>query len=157
MSPTNRPKAQAPAMIPSSYRAFNGRVHAVQREQGQFVVLAGDVDKGDVSKEALIVLTRELFGSEAAIFIYSTGSATLDDKRWRILVPLEQPVSFPRWNEAQEAFFNYMEDNGVPMDRSLAGAAQPVYLPNVPPERRDDDGTPLFYESYAYGEKGIAL
>ena len=101
--------------------------------------------------------TRALFGSDAAIFIYSTGSATPEDKRWRIIVPLRGPVSFKRWNEAQEAFFNYMEANGVQMDGALARAAQPVYLPNVPPGQRDENGEPVFYENYLMGEMGVFL
>jgi hypothetical protein len=157
MSPTSRPKAKAPAIIPSTYHAFNGREHAVQRAQGQFVALTGDIDKGNVSKADLVDQTRSLFGPEAAIFIYSTGSATPDDKRWRVIAPLNEPVPFARWNEAQEAFFRHMEASGVPMDWSLARAAQPVYLPNVPPERRNGGGEPLFYESYAHGEVGIPL
>lgn len=155
--PTSRPKARAPAFIPSIYNAFDARVHAVQQAQGQFVALTGDIDKGNVPIVDVIKLTRDLFGPASAIFIYSTGSATPDDKRWRIIVPLQEPVSFERWNEAQEAFFTYMEENGVLMDWSLARAGQPVYLPNVPPERRDENGEPLFYESYAYGDQGVPL
>jgi hypothetical protein len=155
--PTGNPKARAAAFIPSIYTAFDARVHAVQQAQGQFVALTGDIDKGNVPIADVIKLTRDFFGPASAIFIYSTGSATPDDKRWRIIVPLQEPVSFERWNEAQEAFFTYMEENGVLMDWSLARAGQPVYLPNVPLERRDTGGNPLFYESYAYGDQGVPL
>lgn len=155
--PTSRPKAGAPAFIPSTYNTFDARNHAVQRAQGQFVALTGDIDKGNVSLDVIIATTRELFGSDAATFTYSTGSATPLDKRWRVIVPILEPVLFARWNEAQEAFFDFMDANGIPMDRALLRAAQPVYLPNVPPERRDEDGNPLFYESYAYGDKGVPL
>lgn len=157
MAPKSVPKANAPAFIPSTYIAFDARNHLVQRERGQFVALTGDIDKGDVPLVDVITHTRVLFGSEAAIFIYSTGSATPQDKRWRIIAPLMEPVSFKRWNEAQEAVSNYMEANGVPMDRSLAKAGQPVFLPNVPPDRRDQHGQPNFYETYIAGERGIAL
>ena len=155
--PTSKPKARASAFIPSIYTAFDARVHAVQQSQGRFVALTGDIDKGNVPIADVIKLTRDFFGPASAIFIYSTGSATPDDKRWRIIVPLQEPISFERWNEAQEAFFTYMEENDVLMDWSLARAGQPVYLPNVPPERRDEDGNPLFYESSAYGDEGIPL
>jgi hypothetical protein len=155
--PTSRPKARAPAFIPSIYNSFDARCHAVQQAQGRFVALAGDIDKGNVSIVDVIKLTRDLFGPTSAIFIYSTGSATPEDKRWRIVAPLQEPVPFERWNEAQEAFFTYMEGNGVLMDWSLARAGQPVYLPNVPPKRRDENGEPLFYESYADGNEGVPL
>jgi hypothetical protein len=155
--PTRRAKACAPAFIPSIYNSFDARCHAVQQAQGRFVALAGDIDKGNVSIVDVIKLTRDLFGPTSAIFIYSTGSATPEDKRWRIVAPLQEPVPFERWNEAQEAFFTYMEGNGVLMDWSLARAGQPVYLPNVPPKRRDENGEPLFYQSYADGTEGVPL
>lgn len=157
MPPASNPKAKAPAFIPSMYAAPDARCHAVQRAQGQFVALTGDIDKGNVPLDRVSGLARQLFGEGTAVFVYSTGSATLDDKRWRIIVPLEEPVSFERWDEAQEAFFGYMERHGVPMDWSLARAAQPVYLPNVPPERRGEDGEPLFYQSCVEGEAGLCL
>jgi hypothetical protein len=157
MAPKSVPKANAPAFIPSTYMAFDARGHEAQRERGQFVALTGDIDKGNVPMVDVITHARVLFGSEAAIFIYSTGSATPEDKRWRIIAPLMEPVPFKRWNEAQEAFFAYMDANGVPMDRSLAKAGQPVFLPNVPRDRRDQHGQPNFYETYIAGEMGIAL
>jgi len=157
LTPTSNPKAHAPAFIPSIYNAFDARNHAVQRAQGQFVALTGDIDKGNVPLGGVVATTRELFGSEPAIFIYSTGSATAKDKRWRVIVPIVGPVPFARWNEAQEAFFDFMDTNGIPMDRALLRAAQPVYLPNVPLERRDEDGNPLFYESYTDGDEGVPL
>lgn len=157
MKPTSVPKANAPAFIPSIYVGFDARNHAVQRERGQFVALTGDIDKGNVPMVDVITRTRVLFGPEAAIFIYSTGSATPADKRWRIIAPLQEPVPFARWNEAQEAFFAYMEANGVQMDKKLALSGQPVFLPNVPRDRRDKQGQPNFYETYIAGEMGIAL
>jgi hypothetical protein len=155
--PTSKPKAKAPAFIPSSYYYFDAREHAVQRSEGMFVALVGDIDKGNVPMADITAYTRTLFGSEAAIFIYSTGSATPEDRRWRIIIPLFEPVPFERWNVGQEAFFGYMESNGVPMDRSLARSAQPVYLPNVPPNRRNANGSPLFYQFHLEGEEGVAL
>lgn len=157
MPPSNRLKAKAPAIIPSLYNEYDARDHSVQRQHGRFVALTGDIDKGNVPMARVIDVTRQIFGPDAAIFIYSTSSATADDKRWRIIVPLETPVSFERWNEAQEAFFRFMESNDVRMDWSLARAAQPVYLPNIPDGKRDEEGNPLFYESYVEGEKGVPL
>lgn len=157
MAPTSKSKANASAFIPSAYIAYDARNHAAQRERGRFVALTGDIDKGNVPMADIINHTRALFGSEAAIFVYSTGSATTGDKRWRIIAPLKKAVPFARWNEGQEAFFSYMEARGVPMDWKLALAGQPVFLPNIPPERRDADGMPLFYETYLAGEEGVTL
>ena len=157
VDPTNKPKAMAPAIIPSLYCGPDARNHGTQRKRGQYVALTGDIDKGNVPLERLFQLSRDLFGPQIALFIYSTGSSTSADKRWRIIAPLEKPVSFVVWNEGQRAFFQFMEKNGVPMDRSLARSAQPVYLPNVPPERRQEDGEPSFYQYHAEGGRGLAL
>lgn len=157
MRPANTVKSKAPAIIPSLYNEYDARDHAVQRQHGRFVALTGDIDKGNVPISRVIDLTRQIFGPDAAIFIYSTSSATADDKRWRIIVPLEQPVPFDRWNEAQVAFFRFMADNDVVMDAALARAAQPVYLPNIPDEKRDEEGNPLFFETFAEGEIGVPL
>ena len=43
--PASKPKASAPAFIPSTYNAFDARNHAAQREKGGFVALTGDIDK----------------------------------------------------------------------------------------------------------------
>lgn len=157
LEPYSCEKAQAPAMIPSLYSEYDARDHAVQRQHGRFVALTGDIDKGNVPISRVIDLTRQIFGPDAAIFIYSTSSASADDKRWRIIVPLEQPVPFDRWNEAQVAFFRFMADNDVVMDTALARAAQPVYLPNIPDDKRDEEGNPLFFETYADGVWGVPL
>jgi len=150
-------KANAPAFIPSQYHSDDARTHQVQREHGQFVALAGDVDKGNIPMDRVLELGRRLFGTDTALFVYSSSSATETDKRWRIIVPLKKPVRFDIWNEAQTAFFDFMEENGVPMDRSLDRAGQPVFLPNVPIDRRDEDGNPNFYRSYLEGEEGLPL
>lgn len=152
--PASFPKANAPAFIPSAYYSFDARNHAAQRERGQFVALTGDIDKGNVPMFDIITQTRVLFGSEAAIFIYSTGSATPEDKRWRIIAPLKQPVPFCRWNEAQEAFFSRMESKGIQMDWKLALAGQPVFLPNVPPDLRDENGIPFSMKATPMAVKG---
>lgn len=155
--PANRPKPRAPAIIPSSYNGFDGRNHEAQRTKGRFQALCGDVDKGNHDLESIERQVVSLVGEDVARLIYSTASSTEEDKRWRIVVPLAQPLDFKGWNEAQEAFFDYMEAHGVLMDRSLARAAQPVYLPNVPPERRGEDGEPLFFQTRASDGVGARL
>lgn len=46
IEPGGAEKVQALAIIPSSYCAFDARTHDVQREKGQYVALALDVDTG---------------------------------------------------------------------------------------------------------------
>lgn len=149
--PTRQPKAAGPAILASTYHDYDAREHAVQRSQGQFVLLCGDVDSGN-HELAAIRDAVSAFAPKTACLIYSSPHARPGDQRWRILLPLAAPVPFDTWHDAQRAFFAFMEARGIAMDQALARAAQPVYLPNVPDVHgksgtslRGDDGEPLFY------------
>ena len=162
MKPADRPKDKCLGFLPSSYRDFDGRSHAVQRAKGEFVALCGDVDKGEHPLEHIETLVRG-FARDAAWLIYSTANSRPGNKRWRIVLPLEQSVSFDDWHDAQNAFFNFMEVSGVPMDRAMDRAGQPVFLPNVPLEHtsgeplRDGNGDPLYYERKHSGTNAPGL
>lgn len=149
--PTRQPKAAGPAILASTYHDYDAREHAVQRSQGQFVLLCGDVDSGN-HELAAIRDAVSAFAPKTACLIYSSPHARPGDQRWRILLPLADAVPFDTWHDAQRAFFAFMEARGIAMDQALARAAQPVYLPNVPDVHgksgtslRGDDGEPLFY------------
>lgn len=154
MEPDGQPKDRATAMLQSSYNGPDGRTHAVQQEQGQFVCLAMDIDKGDKSLEEIAMMVDAL--ASVASLIYSSSSASTGNRKWRVIVPLESPVKYPQWYGAIEAFFAFAEARGFIVDRSLAGAGQPVYLPNVPPDRREG-GKPLFYESRPTEGRGLRM
>jgi P4 family phage/plasmid primase-like protien len=154
MEPDGQPKNRATAMLQSSYNGPDGRTHAVQQEQGQFVCLAMDIDKGDKSLEEVAMMVDALAG--VASLIYSSSSAATGNRKWRVIVPLESPVTHPQWRGAIEAFFAFAEARGFIVDRSLARAGQPVYLPNVPPDRRAG-GKPLFYGSRPTEGRGLRM
>jgi hypothetical protein len=139
-------KQSARAIIPSSYASPDARVHAVQREKGSYPILAADIDKGNVPLEQLEAAVDAIFGKEVASLIYSTSSATSDDQKWRILMPLAEPLPFEIWERAQLAFFGLLRAHGIVPDETLSRAGQLIYLPNVPANRRGEDGTPLYYE-----------
>lgn len=149
--PGNFDKTASPAFIPSSYCGYDAREHARQRAEGSFVALCGDVDEGDVAPERIESLVRG-FCNEAAWLIFATSHARPGNMRWRIIIPLDAPLDFNAWYDAQLAFFAFMEANDVVMDHALARAAQPVYLPNVPDIHaksgtplRGEDGKPLYF------------
>ena len=144
--PARQDKANAPAMIPSSYNQFDARNHDTQRQRGSYVALAGDIDQGNVALDTLLALVRRFVGEAVASLIYSSSSAAADKRKWRIVIPLAQAQDFAAWQELQEAFFTFMEAQGVAMDWALSRAGQLVYLPNVPTDKRDWRGAPLFYE-----------
>lgn len=162
MNPADKPKDKCLGFLPSSYRDFDARSHAVQRAKGEFVALCGDVDKGEHPLEHIETLVRG-FARDAAWLIYSTANSRPGNKRWRIVLPLEQSTTFDDWHDAQNAFFNFMEVSGVPMDRAMDRAAQPVFLPNVPRQHssgeplRDGNGDPLYYERKHSGTNAPGL
>lgn len=165
MRPWNKAKASGPAFLPSLYHDYDAREHAVQREQGRYVALTGDIDSGDHPLEAVSQAVTSLTCG-AAWLVYSSPHARPGDMRWRILIPLDAAHPFEVWHDAQEAFFAFMEARGFVMDHALARAAQPVFLPNVPIEHaksgtplRGEDGQPLYYVSATTGidAPGLAI
>lgn len=151
MRPGDKPKGMGLACIPSAYHDYDAREHAAQRERGRYIALTGDVDSGDHGIDAI----REgvtAFVTGSAWLIYSSPHARPGDMRWRIIIPLADEQPFEAWNDAQLAFFAFMEARGIAMDHALARAAQPVYLPNVPAVHakseaalRNDAGDPLYF------------
>lgn len=152
-APTNKKKGFGPAFLPSSYDMFDARSHDAQRDRGIFHALTGDIDKGD-HDAADITKAMQEFAPGCACLIHSSANSRPGNRRWRIFVPLLEPVSFYTWKDAQSAFFQFMEARGVPMDKALGRGGQPVYLPNVPDvheesgtELRSEDGKPLYYRA----------
>ena len=66
----------------------------------------------------------------ACRLIYSTRSATPDDRRWRVLLPLAEPLAGADYADTQNALFDLLAERGIETDRSLARPGQLVYLPN---------------------------
>ena len=96
-------KTLAPAIIPSTYVAFDGRVHRMQRERGNFVMLAADIDKGNPSLDQVIEATQCIAGYDAEFLVYSTGSSTEAVKKWRVLIPLADGLPGEEYTGIQKA------------------------------------------------------
>ena len=166
-TPAQKPKDKAPAFIPSSYRKHDGRAFDVQRQQGRYVALTGDIDKGDHTLEEVAALAQDFAGAGVAVAVYSSASKRPGAAKWRVIIPLAEQVSFEDWHAAQWGLVKWYEVNGVELDTALTRAAQTVYLPNVPTEHvsaegevtrlRGDDGAPLFYEWRAADGGGLSL
>lgn len=149
MSPGSSEKEKAWAVIPSGYHAFDARSHDVQRTRGSFVAVALDIDKGNHEPETIDSLVQEFFGEGIAIRIYSTSSSSPENRKWRVIVPLAVPLSFEEWRLLSQAVHVFMAEQGVVCDPALARAGQPVFLPNVPPDKRDEHGEPFFFVTEA--------
>ena len=125
------PKQNGPAFIPSTYADPDARSHTAQRTHGSFVALTADIDHGDHAPGYLQVEMKVLVGP-AATLIYSSPHCRPGDRRWRVIVPLAEPVSYALWHDAQTALCDHLALCGIDPDRALCRAAQPVFLPNVP-------------------------
>lgn len=151
--PQCKDKGEADFIIPSSYHAHDGRSHEAQRENGLFHLLCIDVDSGNPSLDEVSQAVCAVLGNASHI-IYSSSGAKPDNRKWRVLIPLSAPVSGKLYPDYQAVLFDGMAKEGVECDYALARAGQPIYLPNVPADKRDDDNRPLFYEFASYqGER----
>lgn len=145
-SPGTSPKAQAPAIIPSSYVGHDGRSHAVQRECGTYWFLTLDIDSGNADCADVVRGISSITGVGVTFCVYSTASSTPENRKWRGLIPLLRPVDGRDFAETANALFDLLAEEGLCPDRALARTGQLVYLPNVPADRRNADGSPVFYE-----------
>lgn len=139
-------KDDAPFVVLSSYVECDGRTHAVQRECGLFGGLAVDIDEGNHSLTDVLAAVRGVTGGAAAE-IYSSASASHDRRKWRVLIPLLRPMKGADYDDTQKALYGLLLERGLKCDIALARTGQPIFLPNVPPQRRDENGEPLFYQS----------
>ena len=151
--PSSREKSDSQFIIPSIYRGCDGRNHSIQRIRGSFLMLTADINEGSLSHEKLNAAIDEVVGVCSPI-IYMTASSQPDNRKWRVLIPLAAPIAGSDFADTQNAFYDLLAEHGVICDRALARPGQPVFLPNVPPNRRDSNGVPIYYQSsVVYGAK----
>ena len=156
-TPASVEKESAPAFIPSSYCRDDAREHRTQQERGAFVCITGDIDTGNHSLEEVVELAEVFAGVGTAYKVYSSASAGPECQKWRVLIPLAAPVQFQAWRALQWALIKWMEAEDVELDAALTRAGQPVFLPNVPPARRGDEGEPLFHQKHSVSGAGFDL
>jgi len=144
-TPTAVDKNSADFVIPSTYRGHDGRAHDVQRQRGSYRMLAVDIDKGHPAKTDVVAAIHEILG-RCSLVVYSSASATKAEPKWRALIPLKQPIPGSDYEDIQAALFDLLAEKGITCDGALARCGQPVFLPNIPPDRRKPDGQPAFYD-----------
>ena len=154
--PQMKEKADASFIIPSVYREHDGRNHATQREHGEYWLLALDVDEGDPSLIELRTAVETVTGNASAL-IYSSSGASAENQKWRVLIPLALPISGEDYVDAQLALFDLMQVEGIACDAALSRTGQPIYLPNVPPARRDEFDAPSFYHGVRHKGDGLLI
>lgn len=125
-NPPSKPKEQAQWLIPSSHASRNFKT---QEKQGVYRLLWADFDKNPPNLADLHGIVEQVLNG-ADYELYNTRSATLENQKARLLIPLEHPLPFHEWCLAQEVLNDKFESFGIIPDRSNERAAQLCYLPN---------------------------
>jgi hypothetical protein len=108
--------------------ALPSRVHAEQREQGHFVALWADID--DNSAMSAEQVYNRLHALLPGFIAYTSRSATKENQKLRIIVPLTEAVSGSSFVLLQKILNNKLEKVGITPDRVTERAGQVCYLPN---------------------------
>lgn len=137
---THVPKDRARWVLCSTYNGPDGRSHKAQEANGLFVMLAVDIDSGNILGREVAKAVAGFVG-KSQFLVYTSSSATQVDRKWRVLIPLATPEKFDTWLAVMVALNNHLAAAlGVEPDRALERAGQPIYLPNSAP--RKDGATP---------------
>ena len=155
-NPQAKEKRDADFFIPSTYRAHDGRAHEAQRERGAYRALALDIDRGNPSIDDVQEAVRAVCG-DVGVLIYSSSGASPENRKWRAVVPLAGVLTGAEYEDVQASFFDLLHAHGVHPDGALARCGQPIYLPNVPLDKRNPDLTPIFYEHRVLRGKPLRL
>lgn len=124
-NPPSVEKAQAQWAI---FSALASRVHSEQREHGRFIALWADVDEPDgLAFESAM---NWLHAMLPAFIAYTSRSATEQNQKMRIIVPLAEPVSGSAFVRLQKILNDKLQKAGITPDRVTERAGQVCYLPN---------------------------
>lgn len=135
------PKDQARWVLCSTYNEPDGRKHKSQEERGQFVMVAIDLDTGNVQGKKLVEAVQGFTGT-VQMRVYASSSATKANRKWRVLIPTLTAMRHDEWLAVTVALNQHIErELGARPDRALERAGQPIYLPNTAP--RTDGVEPL--------------
>ncbi len=124
-------KNKAPWLIPST---MPSRAAAEQVASGAYVALIVDIDSGALAFEEVERAVIKATGGAVAL-IYSTKSASFRNPRWRVVIPLEQPLPGADFAETAKALFALVReasDGRVDPDDAMARPGQISFLPNAP-------------------------
>lgn len=143
------PKDQARWVLCSTYNEPDGRKHKAQEERGQFVMVAIDLDTGNVQGKALVAAVQGFTGT-VQMRVYASSSATKANRKWRVLIPTLAAMRHDEWLAVTVALNQHIErELGARPDRALERAGQPIYLPNTAP--RTDGVEPLTSDTLING------
>jgi RecA-family ATPase len=155
-APTAVEKLESDFIIPSTYRNHDGRSHEAQRQRGQYRMLALDIDTGNHDKPTVVDTVHDITG-RCAVIVYSSSSASKHEQKWRVLIPIKQILTGAEYEDTQATLFDLMAERGIQCDPALARCGQPIYLPNIPPDRRKPGGAPVYYDTMVVKDRTLDL
>lgn len=124
-NPQSVAKEKARWALPST---FHSRKHAEQQENGSYLYLWADLDKVPQPIEEV----RDVIESfiDADYEIYTTRSATKENKKARVLIPLANAIFPSEWHQYQGILNKLICEHQITPDNTNKGYAQFFYLPN---------------------------
>ena len=127
--PSTVAKSKAQWLIPSTLMS---RTFKTQEEEGKYWMLWGDLDEDIKPIEEVEKVVKELGGffQICNYEIYTTSSATEDNQKCRILIPLANLLDGESWKICQETLNAKLIKGGLTPDTSNEKPAQLCYLPN---------------------------
>jgi len=110
------------------FSTLPSRVHAEQREQGHFVALWADIDDNSAMNAEQVY--DWLHALLPGFIAYTSRSATQENQKLRIIIPLTEAVSGSAFVRLQKVLNNKLEKAGITPDRVTERVGQVCYLPN---------------------------
>lgn len=126
VNPPEVPKPQAQWCI---FSTLPSREHAEQRRSGQFYALWADIDdpQGMTLEQ---MFSQAVFVLPFNLIAYTSKSATEDNQKARIIIPLGAPVNGSTFAIMQKVLNDKLETAGIKPDIVTPRTGQICYLPN---------------------------
>jgi|CXWL01.1.fsa_nt_gi hypothetical protein len=125
-TPQQVDKQHAQWLIPSTLLS---RIFKEQEANGNYYLLWADIDQNPQGICEIAEIIESLIPS-CDYEIYTSKSATEDNQKCRILIPLNTPLSGADWGLYQQILNDKLQDNDITPDRASERPAQLCYLPN---------------------------
>ncbi len=129
-NPVQVPKLEAPWVIFSTFTGPWARVHSEQLKNGKFCAIWADLDKVGSLTPLEIGTALNVVLPGVMAFIYNTKSATPENLKCRIIIPLATPCTGSDFVIYQKIFNDKLDQAGIEPDRATERPAQLCYLPN---------------------------
>lgn len=130
-NPISVPKSEAPWVIFSSTNGPLAREAEFQRQNGLYHALWADLDQvGSLTPAEVAKVLTVLVGAGIHTIVYNTKSATTENQKCRIIIPLADPCQGKEYEICQKVFNDKLEAAGIEPDRASERVTQLCYLPN---------------------------